>query len=365
MSEVKKIEIQKWLSRTSKNFRETMSEIIDATNANAEAIALVYGEGVLRRVEEIEEQFENMDGLLTDFNGLAGVVSALSEDVGTIDRDLTKLTERVERLKGKLEGHLDLHDHQVYEPDTAQGAKIRPEHAHRMEQEGRWECTCKSPRPSSASVEGKRKCLWCGKEMKFIPAHIETPEPKAIYVCSKNASHKGVNTHGGGDGYWCMECTAPARFVRWEAETPEAETVHPAVNPWLGRTWAEKVLTKGETPETGELDLEAIRDWACDQELDEICDKYEAIIKGQRKELLELREEVARGAEVIDDLLGEKDKEIERLKFKAKGHYEDMQVVMNARIAKDKVIERLKRLLAQIDEDHDVSIEVRELARRR
>ena len=33
------------------------------------------------------------------------------------------------------------------------------------QKQGRWECICGNPTPSESSVSGKRKCLFCGREM--------------------------------------------------------------------------------------------------------------------------------------------------------------------------------------------------------
>ena len=34
-------------------------------------------------------------------------------------------------------------------------------------EEGHWDCICTNPTPSSPSVEGKRKCLFCAREMVY------------------------------------------------------------------------------------------------------------------------------------------------------------------------------------------------------
>ena len=315
-----------------------MSEIIDATNANAEAIA----------------ELQLADRRQCEWN--------YGEEIAD-----TKLTERVENLERwlKPKGGWEAAQKWLDDPDTAQGAKIRPEHAHRLEQEGRWECEmgCK------------------GKLGTIFHRGVEGPIHFSGIVDIRGRSE-----------------THPVKFI--PAETPEAEEPKrrgEAVQynrPSPRDEWDTTYTGRAETPEVEELDLEAIRDWTIDQETDAICDKYEAIIKGLimksyppetteyapeaegvsdmskyvgmpcwfsvngmfepgnsgwfvgilgeidkadgvcneeylttrgnvydfcrphpiSKEVLELREKVARGAEVIDDLLAEKDKEIERLK---------------------------------------------------
>ncbi len=37
-------------------------------------------------------------------------------------------------------------------------------------EEGHWDCVCTNPTPSSPSVEGKRKCLFCAREMVYRTA---------------------------------------------------------------------------------------------------------------------------------------------------------------------------------------------------
>jgi len=42
---------------------------------------------------------------------------------------------------------------------------------------------------------------------------VEPDKPDWEYICSKDINHEGIVTHGGGDGHWCKECTAPARAI--------------------------------------------------------------------------------------------------------------------------------------------------------
>ena len=41
-------------------------------------------------------------------------------------------------------------------------------------EEGHWDCICTNPTPSSPSVEGKRKCLFCAREMVYCTEETKT-----------------------------------------------------------------------------------------------------------------------------------------------------------------------------------------------
>ena len=144
-------------------------------------------------------------------------LNEITDEMGVMGRRL----DAVEKLVGQLEKDKKPFDMDTppYTPETAQGAKIKAEHAHRIKQEGHWECEsgC-GVLPRDEILE--RSPAWYYHEVqleggvrgehlvKFIPPSAETPIQCEVGDCPTCVYKKAV----------CDQCHYKRR-----SETPEAE----------------------------------------------------------------------------------------------------------------------------------------------
>ncbi len=181
MSEVKKIKLPQ--KNTVREFDRWRKEITDATNAEA-----------------IHSYYE------------------LAKTALNAHAKLRKRVEQLEKIEKHLEDEEQLHEitRRLSKSETAQDAKVRPEHAHRIEHDGIYRCHDCHFGPISMIKDAS--CESCGSEaFDFIPDKPAQQEGRweceycKVHWCADD--HRGVEEHE-------VETRHPVKFIPSPTETP-------------------------------------------------------------------------------------------------------------------------------------------------
>ena len=79
-------------------------------------------------------------------------------------KDVDAQAEENKQLREALNYYADVHWSMVR---GGPGIQVAVDALRTDTEEGHWDCICTNPTPSSPSVEGKRKCLFCAREMVY------------------------------------------------------------------------------------------------------------------------------------------------------------------------------------------------------